>query len=357
MSKLSQKLVSTPIKKIGIIVPVYNVEKYLATCLESIRNQTYKHWICLVVDDGSTDNSSAIIRQFCEKDKRFIGFFQKNSGIGETRNKALEYLFENDFGVEFIAFVDSDDITEPNMYEELVNSIEKDNSDIALSSFSEFNEKNSNLITRQKKSFKENRSYVISREDFLNIVFSMGNLNGNIANGGYVWRILFRINLLKDVRFTNDREVCEDELFDLKISKNIKKVSVIPLPLYKYRQRANSTVRNKKFQEQHIRGRSLCVEYSKQISKTVYFLTIGALFKVYLQNFKNTGQKIKSTGISNEDLETSYKSGYIPLKDLLLYRFITRNSFFSFTYLKLRELVIYFRDIKRRFVSKPTRQI
>lgn len=91
---------------VSIITPVHNAEKFLRACLESVLAQTYKHWEHIIVDDCSSDNSMAIIREFAQKDSR-IKFIQlsKNSGAGVARNKAIEKAAGN-----YIAFLDSDDL-------------------------------------------------------------------------------------------------------------------------------------------------------------------------------------------------------------------------------------------------------
>jgi len=346
MSTPRKNQVASASRKIGIIVPVYNTEEYLESCIESVQNQTYKNWICLLVDDGSTDSSPTIIRQYCEKDKRFIGIFQKNSGVGATRNNALDYLFDNYSDIDFISFIDSDDIPEPNMYEQLINAIESDRSDIALSGFTEFNEAPLSPHTKRKNlSFRGKRG-VISRDEFLKLVFSMGDWNKNSATGGHVCKILYRMNLLKDIRFTSNRDVVEDELFNLQVSKNIIRVTIVPLFLYNYRQRRNSLTRDQNFLEQLIRGRYLCLEYSKKFSQNIYLLTLGALFKTLLLNFKNTGDNRFIVQIPDKDIWFSFKFGYISKKNFFIYKIIMNNYFFSFIYLSSRNFLRYLKKKK-----------
>ena len=99
---------------ISVIVPVYNVEKYIGKCLESICCQTYSNLEIIVVNDGSTDNSRQIVLQWTEKDKRIVFLEQQNSGVSVARNLGIEKAHG-----EYIAFVDSDDYIADNMYMEL----------------------------------------------------------------------------------------------------------------------------------------------------------------------------------------------------------------------------------------------
>ena len=102
--------------KISIIVPVYKVEQYLRRCLDSIVAQTFTDWECILIDDGSPDNSGRICDEYAEKDKRFRVFHQENVGVSAARNKGLD-----EARGEWIGFVDSDDWIEKEMYEYLYN--------------------------------------------------------------------------------------------------------------------------------------------------------------------------------------------------------------------------------------------
>ena len=97
---------------ISIIVPVYNVEKYLEQCLESLLNQTYKNIEIIVVNDGSTDQSLDILKKYSFKDNRIKLYSQKNQGISAARNTALEHI-----NGKYVMFVDSDDWIEINTCE------------------------------------------------------------------------------------------------------------------------------------------------------------------------------------------------------------------------------------------------
>ena len=117
--------------KISIIVPVYNSSKYLNRCLDSLINQTYKNLEIIIVDDGSTDDSLDIIKKYSIKYGKLIKFFtQKNSGQGKARNVGLK----NATG-DLIAFVDSDDSIELDMYEKMVSALVNHNACIAVCDF------------------------------------------------------------------------------------------------------------------------------------------------------------------------------------------------------------------------------
>lgn len=116
------------VEKITLIVPIYNVEDYLEQCLDSIQNQTYKNFICIMVNDGSTDNSKEIAEKFLS-DKRFILINQENKGLSGARNTGLDYFFEKSVEQQignYVSFIDSDDVISPDYLEYFVANIEPD---------------------------------------------------------------------------------------------------------------------------------------------------------------------------------------------------------------------------------------
>lgn len=107
---------------ISIVVPIYNVEKYLRQCLDSILDQTYEHFECLLINDGSTDSSQQIAEEYL-MDSRFKLINQSNKGLSEARNTGISHIREES---TFVAFVDSDDYIYPDFLETLIEHIEDD---------------------------------------------------------------------------------------------------------------------------------------------------------------------------------------------------------------------------------------
>ena len=122
--------------KVSVIVPIYNVEEYLAECLDSLLHQTIDSIEVVMVDDGSPDNSAVIAKEYAEKYPNFVYYYKENGGLGSARN----------FGVkqargEYITFVDSDDIVDDDLYEKMYYRANKDNSDMAICNVLRFNSK------------------------------------------------------------------------------------------------------------------------------------------------------------------------------------------------------------------------
>ncbi|MFF7633852.1 CDP-glycerol glycerophosphotransferase family protein [Kitasatospora sp. NPDC008050] len=114
--------------RLSVVVPIYNVERYLEECLESIAAQTMSDLECIMVDDGSKDGSAAIAEAFAAKDSRFRLVRKKNAGLGAARNTGLLHLTE---GTEFVAFVDSDDTLPPSAYQLMISTLDETGSDFA----------------------------------------------------------------------------------------------------------------------------------------------------------------------------------------------------------------------------------
>lgn len=114
--------------ELSIIVPVYNVEEYIRECLDSIKNQSFKNWECILVDDGSTDFSGIICDSYAWKDDRFKVIHQKNKGVSAARNVGIDMS-----AAPYISFIDPDDYISPNFYSELISKMRNENADYAMS--------------------------------------------------------------------------------------------------------------------------------------------------------------------------------------------------------------------------------
>jgi glycosyltransferase involved in cell wall biosynthesis len=118
--------------EVSIIVCIYNAEKYLSRCIDSIIAQTFTHFECILIDDGSTDNSLSICERYRQSDDRIIVIHQENSGVSAARNKGIEVARG-----KYIFFVDSDDYIQQNMYEKLVAAINDSDTDAVCCGYTE----------------------------------------------------------------------------------------------------------------------------------------------------------------------------------------------------------------------------
>ena len=205
---------------ISVIVPVYNVEKYLDRCVESIVSQTYKNLEIILIDDGSPDNCPQMCDDWAKKDSRIKVIHKENGGVSSARNCGLD-----EAKGEYISFVDSDDVIHSQFYEIMAKNI--GDADIIYCEYKNF----TNEI-----SFDEADNFEIEvnkRNDvFLNPKFSFY----------IVWNKLIKKNLLNNLRFDTELKNAEDTWFAFKLLSNCNKVVYIKTPLYGYLIRSTGAV-------------------------------------------------------------------------------------------------------------------
>lgn len=210
---------------ISIIIPVYNVEKYMDKCIESVVNQTYKNLEIILIDDGSTDKSGLICDKWAEKDIRITVIHKSNEGVSNARNIGLEKAKGS-----YIGFVDSDDYIKENMYEILMNKMLDTKSDMCFCNFLYVND--NGIIRQSKLSYNDNNDKkIIMRRMF-------ENNNENFA----VWNKLIKKECLENVKFEESIKIYEDALFNFECLDKIEKVIFVKDYLYFYVERENSTL-------------------------------------------------------------------------------------------------------------------
>lgn len=218
-----------PTPPVTLIVPVYNVAPYLETCLNSIKAQTFRDFEVLLVNDGSTDASPDICRACVRSDSRFQLIDKPNSGVSDSRNKALEQAQG-----KYLQFLDSDDWLTPNAVEVLVHAAESAGADLVLCHFYRV----SGNRMAQRGHIKKERLF--TRQEFAD---EMMKAPANYYYG-VLWNKLYRRSIVEAnrLRFPTDISWCEDFLFNLNYIEHVRLVSAVPKPIYYYRKRENSLV-------------------------------------------------------------------------------------------------------------------
>lgn len=224
---------------ISVIVPVYNVEKYLKYSINSILNQTYKNLEIILVNDGSTDKSEEICDEFKEIDNRIKVIHKQNGGLADARNIGIT----NAKGM-YIGFVDSDDYIHPSFFEELYNMIIANNADIAECEFLRINiddVNNSQNIIEAENAKAEILTEIETSNNALELLF--GPRLKPYIKKVVVWNKLYKKQLFDDVKFPVGR-LHEDEFTTFKILNNAKTISSTNKILHGYIQTKNSIMRN-----------------------------------------------------------------------------------------------------------------
>jgi len=198
-------------KKISVIVPVYNVEKYLEECIESIINQTYKNLEIILVDDGSTDISVSICKKYEKLDNRIKVIQKINGGLSSSRNVGLD----NATG-EYIMFSDSDDFYTLDACEVMLNEIEKQNADYVIGNYQNCYE-DSTLWETPVFSLKKYNKFKLSIKDYKNSFFIM---NSSVCNKIFRADFINKLNL-RFVGFVypcadNGKDDCRDNCEECK---------------------------------------------------------------------------------------------------------------------------------------------
>ena len=231
-------------EKVSIIVPIYNVEKYIRKCIESIIAQTYTNIEIILLDDGSPDNSGKICDEYKEKDNRIIVVHKNNTGVSSTRNEGLKIA-----SGEYITFIDADDYIETDMIEILYKALKEYEAEISICGTNDLNE-NYDLVKRSKcKQIIEMNNKDALKELLNEKVFTC-----------VCWGKLYRKYLFENIKFNEKTKIAEDLEVLYRILDSCKKVVYIPENKYNYILRKNSATKEK-FNKDWIRE----IEISKEI--------------------------------------------------------------------------------------------
>ena len=214
---------------ITVIVTVYNREKYLKQCLESVKNQTYTNFECIIVDDGSTDDSVAIAKTFTE-DSRFTLIAKEHVGFSAVKNIGLD----NAKGA-YIIFLDSDDWAYPEWLEFLYDAAVKTGSDISTCFYDEFVEGQQKSLAEPPHNYYLTHPYYITEYSFLKM-----NLIYHRFCSCYLWNKLVKKEIYDTIRF-KDQMALSDISEIYKIVDKANKVVQIQTPLIHYRRHVEST--------------------------------------------------------------------------------------------------------------------
>jgi glycosyltransferase involved in cell wall biosynthesis len=207
----------------SLIVPVYNTEKYIEQCLNSILTQDYLNYELIIVDDGSTDNSGLICDSYAKKDSRIIIKHQLNGGLSAARNSGLKIAKG-----EYIWFIDSDDWIKENCLSFIINELKNDGVEMLGFSMTDY--------------FESSNSF---SDPFLQKNISVTNGNEYIKLNGMFYSpacsYIYKLSFLRSNQILfKERLIHEDDYFNLICFSKIKKIKKIPFGLYYYRRRENS---------------------------------------------------------------------------------------------------------------------
>lgn len=285
---------------ISVIIPIYNVEKYLLRCLSSVSEQSLKNIEIICINDGSKDNSQDIIQQMADKDPRFKIITQKNRGLSATRNKGMDIAKG-----EYIFFLDADDYLHKQALEIFYNTAKKANTDIVIAkSFCRLGKEKENKV-----SYDTNKiNYTICKNP-------LNDLYKHRFVSAVAWNKLFKRDTLKDFRFI-EGIYFEDWPFTSCVFSNIDKFALIHEKLYMYNTSSPSIVRSsfsiKKIHD-YIFGIRFVYNYFMQQNKFAQWEIVRK--KRITSSLKMILSKISKSKENKPELEQYFKREYINLRN------------------------------------------
>ena len=307
---------------IGIIVPVYKVEKYIAECIESILAQTYTNFRLILVDDGSPDNAGKICDEYAKKDTRITVIHQENAGVTRARARGVEEASD----CEFITFVDSDDTIVEKALGILFHNKHQD-CDIVISPDDEY-------VPQDKK--------MISATEYRKILIKDKSLcNGPLGK-------LFDKKLFNKKTFCIPREIVigEDLLMNINLAfKNTKNISIIPTKIYNYRMREDSAThtykRNVEYEELFYRHLRLTIPDNEWDNYAIENIDIRL---IRFRNFCGYNYFVKNIFCTQfyADLKKDIELTAYPIKGFNKILFYNKNFFIRFfviNILKLKNII------------------
>ncbi len=288
--------------KVSIIVPIYNGEKYLERCLDSLVKQTYKNIEILCLNDGSTDGSIKILKKYQKKDNRIIVIDKENSGVSDTRNIGIDKA-----SGKYICFCDCDDLYEENYIELMYNSAKDHNVDIVKCNYKVI-DTNNNLIDTGNINDLANRKY---SNEMIKKEIIPKCLDGSIPCFCYL--IIIKKSALKAL-FPLDIAMMEDVVFYLRLLIKTKNMYIIDDALYTIMYNPEGATNNTKNYERNILNTITVNKYIKdelnknniltdELSMCLNVSTLNSIsdfiFKYYLAGKKDTIKLCKN--IRNDD--------------------------------------------------------
>ena len=224
--------------RVAVVLPVYNVEKYLAESLDSLLAQTYRHFTIFAVNDGSPDGSRKILASYASSDDRIIVLDKSNGGPSSARNAGLAEV-ERRGGFDYVYFLDADDRLAPEALNTVVRAMDEENADYAVFSFRCFT-----VEGLQPAGGRQAQRMVLDNDGIAAQFFQVGLTGGHIPNTSatsfFLNNRVFRYAALKGARFNEAFHSCEDRDFLVRVMPLLHRGIVLPETLFFYRRRFSS---------------------------------------------------------------------------------------------------------------------
>lgn len=325
--------------KVSVVIPIYNVEKYLDRCISSVVNQTYENIEIILVDDGSPDNCPAICNDWAKKDNRIKVIHKQNAGLGMARNTGIDHATG-----DYIFFFDSDDYVDERIVEKCVDSAVKTNADTVVYGRKDLFEDGTVI----EKRINSKKSFYCGNE-IKNIILP-GMFTYDFGFGVSAWGKMFSLDIIRnnELRFKSEKEIIsEDAYFTLEYFSNVSGLFLISEGLYYYFKRNNSLSRSFKKDRQQMNNifllKSIELINKQKLPNTVlthltvryHLFTLSALKQIYSSDLPLKQKKSEIYKILKDNvLRSTLKNDVIVLEDTFVRLFFSllKNRLNSFCY-------------------------
>lgn len=295
-------------KKVSIIIPVYNIEKYLSKCVESLIAQKYKNYEILLIDDGSTDKSGDIIDHYATVYPCVRAYHHSNRGVSYTRNRGIR-----ESKGDYIAFIDGDDWVDSNYLSTMVAYIEDNDLDFAVCNYSFYDDQN-----------KKIEEWPIYKEDCCTDKICAAERL--LTTSCVPWNKIYKTEVIRECVFPEDIAIGEDTIFLMELLKYCQRIGFLSKSLLFYRQRAGSAMHGDVRPQlwDNIRSGNAVYDIAMSYSSS---LRDAAEYR-FVENISNILWKIKyRTDIKN--IQKTYYKEFVEMKIAIRkrYRLGSKNCY------------------------------
>ncbi len=264
---------------ISVIVPIYNVEKYLPKCVDSIISQKYKNLEIILVDDGSTDRSGTIADEYKKMDGRIHVIHKKNGGLSDARNAGIEVALG-----DYLVFIDSDDYIHPEMISRMFDAVKNTSSDIAVCAVRSVKENEATPL----ETGNDEITVIEGADKRTEYYFEKHCVEFNVA-----WNKLYPASYFKEIRYPFGK-IHEDEFTTWKVLELASRVVYIGEPLYYYVQRKTS-IMGEKFSEKRfmrLEAYDERIEHYLKVDNRIWLEKILFLYRLFLIEYAKDMRQI-----------------------------------------------------------------
>lgn len=325
--------------KISIIIPVYNMEKYLRECIDSVINQNYISTEIIIINDGSTDDTDKIVQKYLEKYSNIKYIKQKNKGIAESRNQGLIYATG-----EYIMFLDSDDYLEEKALERIYKKAESTGADIIIFEYSKVYEK-----LEYKKYISNKLENIDDNTLYLGKFVSQKMLIDQI--GGFAWNKCFKSKYIEENKLSFECDIYIEDFYPIfKQIYTCNKIAFINERLYNYRQRKTSLTnkKNMKLLKDFIYSVNNVLDYIEDNNIDLNINNIDAFRIISFNNIINMFYEInKKNKKIYKDFYSSYGEYEPKLNEVIKNKYVSKKSKLSILLWKMRVYHIFISTLKK----------